>query len=96
MSRDDVWLSMNYNRHSCHITVIIYNPSESVKEGYFNSLYQEMWDMGLKPRPHFGKYYKLSPKDLQDIYPKYADFKRVRSKLDPKGMFLNSMLAEQF
>ena len=78
------------------MTVIVYNPSEQGKEAYFNSLHQALRAMNLKPRPHFGKYHKVSGKDLSDIYPKYTDFKHTRSKLDPKGVFLNNMLADLF
>ena len=93
---DDIWLSADYGRQSCHITVIIYNPSEQTKEGYFDSLHREMQEMGLKPRPHFGKYFNLSVEELDNIYPKYSDFKIARKRLDPGGLFLNDMLSELF
>ena len=96
MRADDIWMSMDYGRHSCHITVIIYNPSEQGKEAYFNSLHQVLRDMGLMPRSHFGKYHNVTTQELAKVYPKYADFKHARSKLDPKGVFLNSMLTGLF
>lgn len=96
MSPDDIWMSMNYRRRSCQITVIIYNPSEKTKQDFFSSLHQVLSDMNLKPRPHFGKYYNLTSEKLSAAYPKYSDFKRVRSLVDPKGVFLNEPLAELF
>ena len=33
---DDIWLSPNYERNSCHITQTIYNPSEEHRQGLLN------------------------------------------------------------
>ena len=96
MSPDDIWLSMNYQRFSCHITIIIYNPSAKTKAGYFSSLHQSLREIGVKPRPHFGKFLNISVQDLQEVYPKYSDFVQVRRELDPKDMFLNDMLGGLF
>lgn len=96
VSPDDIWMSLDYHRQSCHITIIIYNPSAEAKKGYFTSLYEVLRDMGSRPRPHFGKYFNISVKDLTDAYPKYLDFRHVRSKLDPNDVFLNEVLADIF
>lgn len=97
VSPDDIWMSMNYQRESCHLTVIIYNPSDQIKRGYFNSLHQVLRNMNAKPRPHFGKFLlNITAKELQEIYPKYPDFRHLRAKLDPSGVFLNEMLAKLF
>lgn len=93
---DDIWLSMNFQRQSCHITVIIYNPSTKARAGYFSSLYHVLRDIGTKPRPHFGKYFNMTVRELQDVYPKYSDFVRVRKEFDPNDVFLNDMLAAIF
>ena len=96
VSPDDIWMSLNYQRQSCHLTVIIYNPSDQMKRGYFNSLHQALRDMNAKPRPHFGKFLNITAKELQEIYPKYPDFKHLRTTLDPSGVFLNVMLEKLF
>ncbi len=87
---------MDYQRDSCHITTIIYNPSEEDKAGYFNSVFQILLEKDLKPRLHFGKYINLDLEELINLYPRMSDFKEVRSMLDPKGIFLNKMLEESF
>lgn len=93
---DDIWLSMNYKRQSCHITVIIYNPSAAFKNIFFSSLYEAIHSLGAKPRPHFGKYFNLTVEEMADLYPKFMDFKQVRMRLDPSARFVNSLLAELF
>lgn len=93
MSLDDIWLSMNYHRESCQLTVLNYNPSGSK---FFDSLWQALTDLKVLARPHFGKYITLTPDQMQALYPKYSQFKRLRAELDPQGTFLNKMLAELF
>lgn len=47
-------------------------------------------------RPHWGKLHSLVAKDLHDLYPRFEDFQKLRSQLDPKGQFLNPYLAQLF
>ena len=94
MKGDDIWLSLNYQRDSCHLTVIIYDPSAEMKEGFYNSLHHSMHGAGLMPRLHPAKYTDLSK--LHTVYPKYSEFKRIVKIMDPHGMFLNEMLAGYF
>jgi hypothetical protein len=47
-------------------------------------------------RPHWGKHCPLGPHELVDLYPRFADFNRLRSNVDPQGVFLNSWLEEVF
>ena len=35
-------------------------------------------------------------KDLRPVYPKFDDFKELREKLDPKGIFVNNYLRRIF
>ena len=82
------------DRHSCHLTAIIYDPSQHLKEGYFNSLYQSMLNAGMAPGVHLGKY--VSNSSLEQDYPRYHDFREVRDKLDPHRTFVDEMLADHF
>ena len=43
-------------------------------------------------RPHWGKLFSPDPALLQDLYPRYDDFRRLRRDLDPSGKFVNSFL----
>lgn len=94
VSADDIWLSLNYQQDSCHLTVIIYDPSQQLKEGYFSSLHQSLHMAGLQPRIHLGKYADL--RNTPNIYPKYSDFKKIRKQMDPHKLFVNKMLADYF
>ncbi|WP_051540864.1 D-arabinono-1,4-lactone oxidase [Ahrensia sp. 13_GOM-1096m] len=47
-------------------------------------------------RPHWGKLHSLGARDLKDLYPRFGDFQRLRSELDPKGRLINEHLAKVF
>ena len=87
---------MNHNRKSCQLTVILYDSSELGKRQYFDSIYQAFVDLDFKPRQHFGKYVNMSLEELTEFYPKYSNFKKVRSQFDPKGIFLNKWTENMF
>lgn len=91
---DDFWLSNNYRRDSCHITKMLYNPSDDI----WNSFYKKFYRATLKydGRPHWGKSFSISPKEMHQLYPKFNDFLIVRQKLDPKGLFLNNYISDTF
>jgi len=46
----------------------------------------------FQPRPHWGKLFTLSPKELRSRYEKLADFIQLTTKYDPKGKFRNDFL----
>jgi L-gulonolactone oxidase len=37
-------------------------------------------------RPHWAKEHGLRPKEVEGMYPKFADFKRVINRVDPEGI----------
>ena len=37
-------------------------------------------------RPHWAKQHALKPRDLEALYPKFADFRRVIRRVDPDGL----------
>lgn len=43
-------------------------------------------------RPHWGKLFTMSPKELASRYEKLPDFKKLISSFDPKGKFTNEFL----
>ena len=45
------------------------------------------------PRPHWGKLFAASAQDLEAVYPKLPDFRRLLQKLDPGGKFRNEFVA---
>ncbi len=89
-----MWLSPNYQRDSCHFTMCIYNPTIDRRTNFYNKLYAAT--AKFKPRFHWGKYFNLTPTDMETMYPKFNDFLKIRSQLDPSGLFLNEQLADTF
>ena len=47
-------------------------------------------------RPHWGKLHSLSRKELQPLYPMFAQADAVRRRLDPQGRMLNPFLHRIF
>jgi len=47
-------------------------------------------------RPHWGKMHFLDNQDVTDLYPRAADFRTLRRRLDPEGRFLNDHLKMLF
>lgn len=94
VGKDDIWLSPNYQRDSCHITQTIYNPSESKRWLYFSGFHNATRKFGA--RLHWGKDFNLTPKEIRSLYPKFGDFMRIRALLDPNGTFLNELMSRTF
>jgi FAD/FMN-containing dehydrogenase len=59
---------------------------------YFNACEEIFREHG--GRPHWGKMHSLTAAGLQNLYPKLADFNRVRARLDPGGRMLTPYLRE--
>ena len=91
---DEFWLSPNYQRDSCHITQILYHPSDKTFKQYFFDSFDLI--SKFQPRPHWGKHFKLNPSHLTTIYPKYKDFLTVKNRLDPSGILTNAFLNSWF
>lgn len=45
-------------------------------------------------RPHWGKKHSLCGPELASLYPRWADFMRLRRELDPHGVFLSEPMAQ--
>ena len=51
----------------------------------------------LGGRPHWGKCFTLTRKDVEEMYPdSYETFRKIRRQLDPKGVFANELLQRLF
>jgi FAD-linked oxidoreductase len=87
---DDIWLSPFYQRDCATISVHqYYKQSEarlfSLCEGVFRD---------YDARPHWGKMHTAGPDRLERLYPKFAAFRALRRRLDPRGKFLTPYLAK--
>ena len=93
VKRDEIFLSPSYQRDSCQITIIIYNPSHDVLIDYFTTLCKSF--SRFSARPHWAKHLcGLKRSDLEMLYPRLQDFAKIRDKMDPNGIFINKPLRD--
>jgi FAD-linked oxidoreductase len=87
---DDAWLSTSYGRDSAYIAI----------HQYAGLPYQEYFGLfesiaaTAGGRPHWGKMHTLAAGRLAELYPRFADFVRVRDETDPEGRFTNPYLEQ--
>jgi len=94
---DDIWLSPSYGRDSAWIGIIMYRPYGRDPPGttlYFKAFEEMMQE--LDGRPHWAKTYSMIGADFQRSLPHWEDFKNVRAKMDPDGLFTNPYLERLF
>ncbi|NJC82019.1 D-arabinono-1,4-lactone oxidase [Planosporangium mesophilum] len=85
---DDLWLSHGYGRDSAYIAIHQYVGMPY--EEYFKRF--EAVATSLGGRPHWGKLHYRDAAYLTSAYPRFADFRAVRDKLDPDRLFANEYL----
>ena len=88
---DDFWLSPDYERDSCHLTYLLYSPSERDYNLYFLN-YTQLIRQNYRGRSHWGKIFHLTPTEFRDLYPRSEEFLEVQRRMDPDGMFVNQEL----
>jgi FAD-linked oxidoreductase len=82
---DDVWLSTAYARDSAYVAVHQY--VRLPYRRYFGAVERIMAE--VDGRPHWGKLHWLDAERLATLYPRFDDFRAVRSARDPDGLFAN-------
>ncbi|HEU5159305.1 MAG TPA: D-arabinono-1,4-lactone oxidase [Streptosporangiaceae bacterium] len=82
---EDAWLSMAYGRPTAFIAIHVYH--RSPHEEYFRAVEEIMTALG--GRPHWGKLHTRDAGELETVYPRFADFRRLRDDLDPERRFAN-------
>ena len=87
-------MSNEYETDTCHITVLMYNPSLYNWNLYTNEFYKAT--LKYKGRPHWGKSFNMTPEEVDELYPKFQEFLNVRKRLDPNGVFLNQLMKDTF
>ena len=85
---DDIWLSPAYQRESAYIAVHMYKGMPY--QDYFQHV-EEIFQR-YQGRPHWGKMHTRDASSLEQLYPRWHDFRRIRATLDPQGVFLNEYL----
>jgi FAD-linked oxidoreductase len=89
---DDIWLSSAYGRNSAYIAIHMYKGMPY--QDYFIQVEEIL--KRFQGRPHWGKMHTMKVRELIECYPMWSEFLRVRSELDPDGIFLNTYLRQLF
>lgn len=89
---DDIWLSPFHAGDCASISMHQYAPM--AWKALFGEAETIFRDHG--GRPHWAKRHTLTREDVDRLYPKAADFRRIRHDVDPNGKFLNPHLAPLF
>ena len=87
---DDIWLSTAYGRDTAYVAIHQY-------KGLPYQEYFRLFDSitaAAGGRPHWGKMHSLSAERLAALYPRFADFLRVRDETDPERRFANPYLEQ--
>jgi L-gulono-1,4-lactone dehydrogenase len=85
---DDVPLSTAHGRETAYLAVHMYRGMPS--RAYFAAAERIMTEHG--GRPHWGKLHTRDAASLAELYPRFAEFTRLRDRLDPDRRFGNSYL----
>lgn len=102
VAADDIYLSPMYGRETAVISIIVMEDNEEFKR-YATGL-QSLCQEKYQGRPHWGKVnYLLGGEEsqsqaayLSSVYPTtYDAFRKVMSRMDPEGMFLNEYIQER-
>jgi FAD-linked oxidoreductase len=83
---DEILLSPSHGRETCYVAVHMYRGMDW--EPYFRGVERIMDSYG--GRPHWGKRHFQTADTLSSRYPRWDEFQRVRSRLDPRGRFANA------
>lgn len=92
VAADETYLSTEHEQDT--MTISLLQNAQLEHEPYFRDVEPILRDHG--GRPHWGKNHDLAADELQELYPRWDDFQRVRRKLDPDGVFVSEHLAELF
>ena len=87
--RDDVWLSMFYERPGCSISV--HQFADLDFRPYFAAIEPIFWK--YEGRPHWGKLHTLDAARFAALYPRWREFQALRRALDPSSRLVNAHLA---
>jgi L-gulono-1,4-lactone dehydrogenase len=89
---DDIWLSTAYGRDSAYVAI----------HQYVGLPYQEYFGLfesvatAVGGRPHWGKMHSRDAAYLGGVYPRFADFLKLRNESDPGRVFANPYLRQVF
>lgn len=89
--RDELWLSSAYGQDTVGIHFNWLKDWAGVR-AFLPTLERALAPYGA--RPHLGKLFAMSSKQLATVYPRMADFRTLVKKSDPAGKFRNPFLEQ--
>jgi L-gulono-1,4-lactone dehydrogenase len=89
---DDIWLSTAYGRDSAYVAIHQY---VGLPYADYFRLFESI-AASVGGRPHWGKMHTRDAAYLGQVYPRFADFLRVRDAVDPERRFANPYLTQVF
>ncbi len=89
VAADDLWLSPSYQRPSVALHFTWVRDAEAVAS-VLAAIEDEL--APLRPRPHWGKLFSVSPAAVRGLYQRLPDFQRLRAEYDPAGKFGNELV----
>jgi FAD/FMN-containing dehydrogenase len=92
VAADDIYLSPAYGRRT--VSISAHQGAELPHEAFFREVEAIFRAHGA--RPHWGKWHTHRAAGLRALYPRWDDFQRVRSEMDPRGVFMNGYLRGLF
>jgi FAD/FMN-containing dehydrogenase len=92
--KDSSWLSYAYDQDTVTVGCVSRNAKTADTYEAFKTI--ETIFIKYGGRPHWGKRFKAKNEQLEKIYPKWNDFKKLRKELDPTNKFLNGYLKTVF
>jgi xylitol oxidase len=89
VAADDLWLSGSYGRDvlAVHFTWVRDVPAVHAVLPALEELL-----LPLGGRPHWGKCFVATAAELEPLYPRMADFRALRDRVDPDRVFGNAFL----
>ncbi|GAA3337408.1 alditol oxidase [Amorphoplanes nipponensis] len=89
VAADELWLSMNYRRDSLGLHFTWIADTEQVLPAVA-ALEEQL--APLAARPHWGKVFTQDAATVRGLYPRFADFRALVDRYDPRGVFRNAWL----
>ena len=89
---DDIWLSTAHGRDSAYVAIHQY---VGLPYADYFKLFESI-ATSVGGRPHWGKMHTRDAAYLGQVYPRFADFLRVRDETDPARRFANPYLTQVF
>jgi xylitol oxidase len=89
VAADELWMSPCY-RQQCVAIHFTWKSDGPAVERVLPEIERRL--RPYRARPHWGKMFAMPPEDVEPLFPKLSDFRRLLTHYDPKGKFRNAFL----